>query len=1003
MESNGNVDQNKLNDEKKSNNNYLQEIQSILNQHELFKNLTIEEIKLINNQAKILKYEIGQTLSTKDYIASNILLILEGESRLLGNNEGDKFTILKLGPGSIIGLGSILSGNGNESVIASTKIKALSIPDELIVEFYKKNNAFKTYCEKTFLPSEIASATQLLINKSPRVDINFRKAFSTVAKFAQLKYLKKQSKLIIKEDEYVFILSKNVQDKKIGDPIVQSQIIDWLDDFTPRIITIPIQLKEEFYKVPQNNNNNKVVKTDDYSQGIIEEVAPEIPHKSSLNYGSRYQKEQTIQRAKGEPNETIACLSMLCKELEIPFRKDTVEKIIRDELKKQGSISEQVIGGITSLLGLNASAASLPSELGTRIPTPAIVKWKKSYALLQQSNANELVLISPREGLITIKSEDFKTVFPEDIKVILVEKSSITPNKKFNLEWFIPSLKKYRGSLILVLIASFIVQLFGLANPLLIQVIIDKVISQRSLDTLQILGIALVVVTILGGILGGLRTFLFAETTNRIDTRLGAEVIDHLLRLPLGYFDKRPVGELGSRIAELEKIRDFLTGQALTTILDAIFSVIYIVVMVLYSLTLTIVALGVVPIQILLTLLGSPLLRRQIREIAKQNAKTQSHLVEVLTGVQTVKAQNVEIVSRWKWQDLYSGYISRTFEKTITTTALSQVSNVLQQLSQLLVLWIGASLVLKGQMSLGQLIAFRIISGYVTQPLLRLSSIWQSIQELKVSFERLADIIDTREESSEADKANIPLPEIDGEVKFENITFRFPNTSQDVLKNINITIPKGKFVGIAGQSGSGKSTLMKLLPRLYEINNGKILIDNYNIQKIELYSLRKQIGIVPQEPLLFSGSVSENIAITNPNSSSNEIVEAAKAANAHDFIMELPEGYSTNVGERGAGLSGGQKQRIAIARTILNKPKLLIMDEATSALDYNSERKVCNNLKEACKNKTVFFITHRLSTIKNADIIIMMDQGKIHEVGSHEELIDRKGMYYALYRQQESS
>ena len=1002
MVSNGNVEENNFNEDKKINNDDLKGIEAILNQHELFKNLTKEEVKLINNQAKILNYEIGQTLSTKAYIASNVLLILEGESRLIGSNDGNEFTIIKLGPGSIIGLGSILSGSGNESVLASTKIKALSIPDELIVECYKKNKNFKTYCEKNLLPSEIASATQLLITKSPRVDINFRQAFSIVAKFAQIKYLKKQNELIIKQDEYVFVLSNNIQDKKIGDTINQSQILDWSDDFTPRIITIPIKLKEEFDKVPQKNNN-KVFETNDYSQGIIEEVAPEIPHKSSLNYGSRYKKEQTIQRAKGEPNETIACLSMLCKELEIPFRKDTVEKIIRDELKKQGSISEQVIGGIASLLGLNASTASLPSELGTRIPTPAIVKWNQSYALLQQSNSNELVLLSPKEGLVTIKSEDFQTVFPESIKVILVEKSSITPNKKFNLEWFIPSLKKYRGSLILVLIASFIVQLFGLANPLLIQVIIDKVISQRSLDTLQILGIALVVVTILGGILGGLRTFLFAETTNRIDTRLGAEVIDHLLRLPLGYFDKRPVGELGSRIAELEKIRDFLTGQALTTILDAIFSVIYIVVMVLYSLTLTIVALGVVPIQILLTLLGSPLLRRQIREIAKQNAKTQSHLVEVLTGVQTVKAQNVEIVSRWKWQDLYSGYISRTFEKTITTTALSQVSTVLQQLSQLLVLWIGASLVLQGKMSLGQLIAFRIISGYVTQPLLRLSSIWQSIQELKVSFERLADIIDTQEESSEADKANIPLPEIDGEVKFDNITFRFPNATQDVLKNINITIPKGKFVGIAGQSGSGKSTLMKLLPRLYEINNGKILIDNYDIQKIELYSLRKQIGIVPQEPLLFSGSVSENIAITNPNSSSNEIVEAAKAANAHDFIMELPEGYSTNVGERGAGLSGGQKQRIAIARTILNKPKLLIMDEATSALDYNSERKVCNNLKEACKNKTVFFITHRLSTIKNADTIIMMDQGKIHEVGSHEELIERKGMYYALYRQQESS
>jgi len=312
---------------------------------------------------------------------------------------------------------------------------------------------------------------------------------------------------------------------------------------------------------------------------------------------------------------------------------------------------------------------------------------------------------------------------------------------------------------------------------------------------------------------------------------------------------------------------------------------------------------------------------------------------------------------------------------------------------------------LQGKLTLGQLIAFRIISGYVTQPLLRLSSIWQSIQELKVSFERLADIIDTPEESSDADKANIPLPEIKGNVIFDNVSFQFNKHTPEVLKNINLTIPKGTFIGIAGQSGSGKSTLMKLLPRLYSIDKGKgrILIDDYDASKVELYSLRRQIGIVPQEPLLFAGTVSENIAITDPGVNSNEIVKAAKIADAHDFIMDLPDGYSTNVGERGAGLSGGQKQRIAIARTLMNNPKLLIMDEATSALDYETEKNVCENLRLTSKNITVFFITHRLSTIKNADQIIMMHNGTISEVGTHSELLDLKGRYFALFRQQEGN
>ena len=484
--------------------------------------------------------------------------------------------------------------------------------------------------------------------------------------------------------------------------------------------------------------------------------------------------------------------------------------------------------------------------------------------------------------------------------------------------------------------------------------------------------------------------------------RLGAEVIDHLLRLPIGYFDRRPVGELGTRIAELEKIRNFLTGEALSTIIDAAFSVIYIIVMALYSWVLTIVALLVVPIQIFITLAGAPIFRRQFRQAAEANAKTQSHLVEVLTGIQTVKAQNVEMVSRWKWQERYSKYISRSFEKTITGTALNQIGQVFQKLSQLMVLWVGASLVLSGNLTLGQLIAFRIISGYVTQPLLRLSTIWQRIQELRVSFERLADIVDTTEESTDIDKGKISLPPIAGEIKFENIEFRFQPGTPTILKNINLEIPAGKFVGVVGQSGSGKSTLMKLLPRLYSPNEGRILVDGYDIDKVELYSLRRQIGIVPQEPLLFTGSVSDNVALTDPNATSDEIKHSCEIACAHDFIMDLPAGYSTQLGERGSSLSGGQRQRLAIARTLLNKPKLLVMDEATSALDYDTERRVCQNLRESLFGCTVFFVTHRLSTVRNADSIIMMHQGAIVEVGNHHELLDLRGRYYALYRQQEA-
>jgi len=420
-----------------------------------------------------------------------------------------------------------------------------------------------------------------------------------------------------------------------------------------------------------------------------------------------------------------------------------------------------------------------------------------------------------------------------------------------------------------------------------------------------------------------------------------------------------------------------------------------------YSAILTLVALVVIPIQIAITFIGAPLFRRQYRRTAEENAKTQSHLVEILSGVQTVKAQNAEVVSRWKWQDLYSNYISRTFEQTITGTVLIQLSQVLQKVSQLLVLWVGAKLVLDGYLSLGQLIAFRIISGYVTQPVLRLSTIWQNIQELKISFERLADVLETPQESNDVDKDKIPLPEVQGNVRFENVSFSFRKTGPIILDNLDLKVEKGQFVGIVGQSGSGKSTLMKLLPRLYAPDEGKIFIDDIDIDKVELYSLRSQIGVVPQEPLLFSGTINHNISLTQPEATSEEIINAAKIADAHDFIMKLPDGYSSQIGERATTLSGGQRQRIAIARTILGNPRILIMDEATSALDYKTEKAVCDNLANSLSDKTLFFITHRLSTVRYADLIILMDNGRISEMGKHDDLMNKKGKYFELFCQQQ--
>ena len=973
----------------------------LLRQLPAFKECSEATLEKLIASCQVVRFGIGQPLSDPNLIPDRVLLILSGKARLLGRHNNQLNTLAILGPGNLIGLPSLLRAEGCEAVSASTEVDALAVPDALIAEIYAKEISFRLWCNSNVFLAEVAALLQSLFKQSERSPFGILDVLRDALPLTRALAGSTENIREIDSDQQIFVASANTTAKL-------NTCLEHADEppighgpFDLRLLTLPQLAVDQI--VAGKDQQQPAEANDTFTEAVKNAAPAQLHGRSTLDLTGQDPRESiALITAEGPLRESMACIQMLAQIMGLPFRRDSLEKTIQESLRRGKQPNLPMMGQLIAGMGLHASGGKIPPTLCTRMNVPCLMSWANGFGIVVRSNADGLLMAHPRLGWLELNTEIIEKTAPNGFDVILVDRTSATPDAKFNFTWFLPALQRYRSTLLLVLGSSFVVQLFTLANPLLIQVIIDKVIAQRSLDTLQVLGIALMAVTIFEGLLGSLRTFMFADTTNRIDMRLGAEVIDHLLRLPVGYFDRRPVGELGTRIAELEKIRNFLTGEALTTVIDAAFSVIYIAVMALYSWILTLIALIVVPIQVAITLVGAPLFRRQFRRAAEENARTQSHLVEVLTGIQTVKAQNVEIVSRWKWQERYAKYINRSYEKTITGTALNQTGQVFQKLSQLMVLWVGASLVLDGQLSLGQLIAFRIISGYVTQPLLRLSTIWQRIQELRVSFERLADIVDTPEESTELDKAKIPLPPVAGHVAFENLQFRFGAGKPQVLKNINLDIPAGTFVGVVGQSGSGKSTLMKLLPRLYSPEEGRILIDGYDIDKVELYSLRRQIGIVPQDPLLFSGSVSDNIALTDPNASGEDIAKAAQIACAHEFIMGLSSGYSTELGERGANLSGGQRQRLAIARTLLANPKLLVMDEATSALDYDTERRVCQNLRESLSRCTVFFVTHRLSTVRNADKIVMMHQGAIVEMGSHDELVALQGRYYALLRQQEA-
>jgi ATP-binding cassette subfamily B protein len=964
----------------------------------------------LSSQGQLLRYRMGQPIVIREKMPPQISILFQGQARLLGYDPRGSapITLKLLQPGEIIGWVSVLRGIPCETAIASIESVCFTLNVTDFLRWLDSEpvlaSAFRSRCALVeifeLLGTELARRAETEANLKELALQALPNAL--ILNVAQGKQMSRQLDI-----NRVWMVSGGASANVPVGSCLNSESVTTLivnGSGSTRLVGIPSDVLSPATSTPPG----LAIPSESSTLTTIDDEIPYADAQILTASGGYLSEEKAgkrnypFVRGRGSVEATVACFQMLSQYFGMPFRRDIIRRVITTQDARSGNLSLMHCGGVAELMGLSAQLVNVPSIAVSRLPTPVLLSWQDSFAILYESSERELVLAVPESGIKRIKPSRFIEDWGDEGQALLLKATKSTPKERFGLNWFIPSIIRYRRVLTEVLIASFFVQLFGLANPLMIQLIIDKVIVQNSINTLHVLGVLLVAVAIFEALLTSLRTYLFVDTTNRIDMALGSEIIDHLLRLPLRYFERRPVGELATRIGELENIRQFLTGTALTVVLDAVFSVVYIVVMFIYSWLLTLVTLAVIPLFILLTVVVSPIVRQQLRTKAERQAETQSYLVEVLSGISTVKAQNIELRARWKWQERYGRYVSDGFKNVLTSTAASSTSNFLNKLSALLVLWVGAYLVLDGQLSLGQLIAFRIISGYVTGPLLRLAQIWQNFQQTALSLERLSDIVDSPQEADETDRYNIALPPVEGTVKYEDVSFRFGTTGPLQLNNINIEIPAGTFVGIVGQSGSGKSTLTKLLPRLYDPLSGRIIVDGYDISKVELYSLRRQIGIVPQETLLFDGTVQENIALTNPDASSEEIIEAARVAVAHDFIMELPSGYNTRVGERGSALSGGQRQRIAIARTILQGPQLLILDEATSALDYSTERQVCLNLAQVYKGRTVFFITHRLTTIRNADLILMMDQGAVVEQGTHEQLMAQKGRYYCLYLQQEA-
>jgi ATP-binding cassette, subfamily B, bacterial HlyB/CyaB len=666
-------------------------------------------------------------------------------------------------------------------------------------------------------------------------------------------------------------------------------------------------------------------------------------------------------------------------------------------LGARAACGEDIVRAATRL-GLKARA--LQNERPKRLasaPTPAILRMKDGgYRLLVQ----RLV-----DGRLRIADPITRTVRDDSVddaaadwsgEIILVTRrfggAGIDP-ATFGFRWFLPSIWRYRGPLAHVLLASLFVQLFALITPLFFQIIIDKVLVHKGLSTLIVIVSGLVAIGLFDVTLQYLRSYALSHTTSRIDVELGSRVFDHLLRLPLSYFETRPTGQTVARVREVETIRNFLTGQGLSSIIDLLFGIVFVAVMFLYSTTLALIVLCSIPFYLLVAYLVRPALRQKINERFNTGAASQQFLVESVFGIQTLKAAAVEPILRNEWDDRLAAYVKTSFQAVILGNFGQNAIQYVNKVTTAAVLFFGAKAVIDSDLTIGGLVAFYMIMNQATAPILRLSQLWQSFQQVQISVQRLGDILNSPPEAQRLASAH--LPPMRGAVKISGLSFRYRPDTADVLRDINLDIPAGQVLGIIGHSGSGKSTLTKLVQRLYRPDRGQVLIDGVDIGQVDTAWLRRQIGVVLQENVLFNRTIHENIALANPGMPRGQVIAAARLAGADEFIAKLPLGYDTPIEERGANLSGGQRQRIAIARALATQPRILIFDEATSALDYESERMIQANMRRIVRGRTVIIIAHRLAAVRHCDRIIAIENGAIVEEGNHHSLLGRSESLYA--------
>jgi ATP-binding cassette, subfamily B, bacterial HlyB/CyaB len=999
-------------------------------------NWAVEDVAIfqeLNQAFEIVELQLGNTLieginsavEDKNYC----YLICQGKVRILSFNAEKQrnLSIQLLGEGAIIGGDNLLSEAPLAyTAIATNRIKVARITTQKLQSFWRKLPALATYWQNkskyrqkllffktsTTLHHLSSDRLQKLIAYAKEATIAPGKVLSEVAPEAKGHFWLRSGKIVNQPADLLF--DWGYPSKTPSDWVAQSKLLvyrlprehwDEITAIAPDLLTmLPENYQEATTHISQNGNYpQKLIQSHPVRENIVPLKATDSAKTTNFPQPINHRRPGLWAKypfiwQQSSSDCGAACLAMVSQYWGKHFSINSLRNLA---LVGRSGTSLKSLTTAAETLGYTARPVRASLSRLVAQTNPWIAHWEGDhYVVVYWIKGNFVLVADPAKGKIKLAREQFLAGWTGyGLLLEATERLYRNPDDKLSLTRFFSLLLPYRSLGLQIILASVLIQIFGLISPLFTQIILDKVVVSGSQSSLNVFVIGALIFGVWGIGLSATRTYLLDYLSNRLDLTMIGGFINHALMLPLQFFESRRVGDIITRVQENQKIQRFLVSQVLLSWLNLVSGFVYLGLMLYYNWQLTVLILGLIPPIVILTLVATPLLRRLSRERFNATADQNSSLVEMMTGISTVKAAAAEKEFRWRWEDLLTHQINVQFKGQKLAINLELLSGLINTIGGTVLLWYGATLVIQGQLTIGQYVAFNMMKGNIISPVITLVGLWDELQEVLISIERLNDVLEAEPEANAT--STLVIPKLRGFVRFENVTFRYETEEErNILQNISFEVQPGQTIAIIGRSGSGKSTLVKLLQGLYYPTSGQVYLDDYDLERVSPASLRSQLGVVPQECFLFSGTILENITLYRPEFTLEQVIEVAKLAEAHSFIQAMPLGYNTKVGERGTNLSGGQRQRIAIARALLGEPRILILDEATSSLDTESERRFQSNLISLSRHRTTIIIAHRLSTVRNADCILVLDRGLLVEKGNHQELIAQQGLYYYLAQQQ---